>query len=90
MVTKIVDKKGRVTLGTHLAGRTVILDDTDPNQIVITLARVIPERETWLYNNPEALNSLRAGLAQAADGQLIRNGPDLAADAELAAQMQDP
>ena len=89
MVTKLVDKKGRVSLGTHLAGRTVILDDTNPNQIVITLARVIPEREAWLYNNQSALNSVRQGLAQAAEGKLLKAGPDLDADAALIAELDD-
>jgi hypothetical protein len=89
MITKLVDKKGRVALGPQFAGRTVIMDDSNPNQIVITVARVIPEREAWLYENQDALNSVRRGLAQAAAGQLVREGVDLEADAALAAELDD-
>ena len=45
MNTKIVDKKGRLMLGTALAGRMVIVDDSDPDNIVISPAvKAIPKK----------------------------------------------
>lgn len=63
-------------LGTHLAGHLVIVDNSDPNRIVITPAVPVPAREAWLYENPEVLASVRAGLTQAAAGE-FSDPPDL-------------
>lgn len=71
MNVKIVDSKGRVYLGSQFAGRMVIIDDTDPGQIIITPAVAIPAREAWLYENKKALDLVRKGLAQAAAGELV-------------------
>src|SRR5579862_2605 len=45
VTTKLVDSKGRLMLGNRLAGRMVIIDDSDPEHIVITPAVAIPECE---------------------------------------------
>jgi hypothetical protein len=75
--TKALDSKGRLVLGKRFAGRTVIIDDSDPARIVVTLAVVIPEREAWLYRNPQALRSVRKGLTEAKNGQFVPDPPDL-------------
>ena len=62
MTTKTADSKGRVTLGERFANRTVIIEDIDETEVRVTLARVIPEREAWLYENDKALTSLRSGF----------------------------
>ena len=82
MTTKVVDSKGRITLGSKFVGRTVIVDDSDPEKIVITPAVVIPEREAWLYAIPTALNSVRKGLAQAKAGKFSKQVPDVSKDAK--------
>jgi len=86
MVTKLVDSKGRLMLGSRLAGRMVLVDDTNADCIVITPAVAIPECEAWLYQSEEALNRVRAGLQQARDG-VFSAPPDLDADAALADQL---
>lgn len=55
--------------------RTVIVEEHG-DEVVVKLARVIPEREAWLYQNPKALASVRRGLEQAREGRLTK-GPDL-------------
>ncbi|MCC6580716.1 MAG: hypothetical protein IT440_09760, partial [Phycisphaeraceae bacterium] len=55
MVTKTADAKGRITLDDKFANRTVIVEEIDETEVRITLARVVPEREAWLYENPKAL-----------------------------------
>lgn len=47
---------------------------------VLRLARVIPEREAWLYENPNALASVRRGLEQARKGMVAKTPPDLKAE----------
>jgi hypothetical protein len=89
VVTKVVDSKGRLALGSRFVGRTVIVDDSDPNKIVITPAVVIPESEAWLYQNTKALASVRAGLDQASQRQFASDIPDLDGDSGLAAKMKD-
>lgn len=37
--------------------------------------RTVPERERWLYENPEALEKVRVGLAQAARGDIHHLAP---------------
>lgn len=87
MTTKVVDSKGRISLGSQFAGRTVIVDESDPEKIVITPAVVIPEREAWLFKNKKALDSVRRGLDQAAKRQFSKKPPNLEADERLIADM---
>jgi hypothetical protein len=55
---------------------------------VLHLARVIPEREAWLYENSTALAAVRRGLKQARSGKLS-DGPDLSKAASLAEKLED-
>ena len=57
-----------MTLGGHFASRAVIVDYRIDDEVIVRLARVIPEREVWLYKNPKALASVRRGLDQARKG----------------------
>jgi hypothetical protein len=87
MVTKTTDSKGRVSLGNRFANKTVIIRESDPTEVVISLARIIPEREAWLYENAEAKAAVYQGLAQARAGQFAATPPDLEADEAIAVQM---
>jgi hypothetical protein len=84
----MTDQKGRVGLGGRFANRAVILETLSENEVVIRLARVIPESEGWLYENAEALAAVRTGLTQARAGTVTR-GPDLNADARTVDQLED-
>jgi hypothetical protein len=86
---KSTDSKGRVTLGGHFANRAVIVEHRSDDEVIVRLARVIPEREAWLYENPKALASVRRGLDQARKGKVTKNPPDLKAAAKLAEQLED-
>ncbi len=89
MSTKTADSKGRISLGSRFANQTVIVEDVDPTEVRVTLARVIPQRELWLYKNPKAKASVLRGLAQAKAGKKAKSPPDLATDARLAEQLDD-
>ncbi len=88
-LTKTTDAKGRVTLGQRFANKTVIIRDVDATEMVVTIARVIPEREAWLHENKVAKGLVMTGLQQAAAGQFSDSPPDLDADAELADALEE-
>jgi hypothetical protein len=85
--TKNTDSKGRLTLGEAFANRTVIVEQRG-SELVLHLARVIPEGEAWLYDNPTALGAVRRGLKQARSRKLS-DGPDLGKAAKLAKKLGD-
>jgi hypothetical protein len=87
-MTKTTDNKGRVALGGGFANRAVIIEQLSETEVVVKLARVIPEREAWLYENKKALTAVRNGLAQARAGK-VTAGPDMKGDADLARQLED-
>jgi hypothetical protein len=89
ILTKNVDSKGRLTLGDVFANHTVLVEQHGEGEVLVKLARVIPAREAWLYENAEALTAVRRGLKQAAEGRLTRKGPDLTRAAALARQLKD-
>ena len=83
---KNADSKGRVTVGDRFANRAVIVEQRSEDEVVVRLARVIPEREAWLYENPEAWASVRRGLDQARKGEVAKNPPDMKEAVKLAAR----
>jgi hypothetical protein len=89
MTTKTADSKGRIALGSRFANRTVIVEELDDSEVRITLAQVIPEKEAWLYQNPESLDGVRRGLAQAKRREFSAAPPDLRKDAQLAKRTGD-
>lgn len=87
--TKTADAKGRVTLGAKFARRTVLVTPVSDTEVLVTLARVIPEREQWLFKNKKALASVLRGIAQAKARKFSKNPPNLAADAKFADSIPD-
>lgn len=78
-----------MTLGGHFANPAVIVEHRGDDEVIVRLARVIPEREVWLYVNPKALASVRRGLDQARKGNFTKSPPDLKAAAKLAEQLEE-
>ena len=85
--TKQADDRGRVSLGSAYANCTFLVENAG-DRIVIRPARVIPEREAWLYENRDALDRVREGLAQARDRKFAK-GPSLDEARRLAENMHD-
>ena len=87
--TKTTDAKGRVALGQRFANKTVIIREVDATEVLVTIARVIPEREAWLHENELAKGRVLTGLRQAQAGQFSGSPPDLDADAALADALEE-
>jgi hypothetical protein len=82
MITKTVDKRGRIVLGRQFANTTVVVDESDANRIVIIPAKVLPAQEKWLYQNKKAAESVLKGVQQARTGKFAKKPPDIDADPE--------
>jgi hypothetical protein len=68
------DAKKRVVLPKLqvLEGATYHIYSNSIGQIVLDPQVTIPASEAWLFNNPDALASVRRGLADAAQGRASR------------------
>lgn len=65
------DKKGRITLGPLLRGASSVRVSVDEqSRIVLEPYAEVPLREAWLYENADALESVRQGLRESANGDL--------------------
>ena len=87
--TKNVDSKGRIALGREFANQTAIVQYQGDGEILIRLARVIPEKEAWLYQNERALALVRQGLDEAQRGEFSTKAPDLQESFSFAEQIPD-
>lgn len=76
---KQVDDRGRISLGQKFANKMVQVQQRD-GDVLITMGRFVPEREAWLYENPQALEMVRRGLKESIEGAEPAPPPDLAAD----------
>ncbi len=64
-----VDTSGRISLGRERAGEQYEAKEGRDGVIVLTPVAVIPKRELWIHNNPEAKASVLRGLEQSARGE---------------------
>ena len=60
------DEKGRVLLGRDFSGKRYRISISANGEILLTPVVLMPERDVWLYKNPEALAMFHQGLAEAA------------------------
>ena len=61
LVAKQVGVSGQISLGKEYAGRTVLIDSSEPGVWVIKTAQTIPDSELWLHQ-PEASARLDRAL----------------------------
>jgi hypothetical protein len=67
------DAKGRVSLGKLAEGVELFEVEKDgEGRIILTPQATIPQREAWLYRNPEALAGVKRGLEDAAAGRVSK------------------
>jgi len=66
------DAKKRVSLGGALLGTSAFnIYKNALGQIVLDPVKAVPASEMWLYENPKALASVKNGLKEAGEGNLI-------------------
>ncbi len=59
---KRIGASGQISLGKEYAGRTVLVESTEPGVWVIKTAQTIPDSELWLHQ-PQAAARLDRALA---------------------------
>ncbi len=62
--------QGLINLGQTAKARCYRVWTNDAGQILLDPVP-LPEREQWLWNNPEALESVQRGLEQSARGEQV-------------------
>jgi hypothetical protein len=69
------DAKKRLSLGEALSGATAYNIYRNPlGQIVLDPVKAVPASETWLYENAQALASVKRGLRESAEGKSVYRG----------------
>ncbi len=63
------DSRGRLTLGQVAKAKSYRVMVNDAGQILLDPVVSIPERELWLWQNPDALASVQRGIQQSAAGE---------------------
>jgi hypothetical protein len=69
------DSKKRLSLGEALVSSTAFnVYRNTLGQLFLDPVKTIPASEMWLYENPEALASVKQGLRESAEGKRIYRG----------------
>lgn len=69
------DAKGRIALGALARGVSSFQATVDSEgRIILEPFAEIPAREKWLFDNKDALNAVREGIAQSAAGKTRSRG----------------
>jgi hypothetical protein len=69
------DAKGRITLGKLADGVSSFRGHREKDGSIVLRPYVeIPASEHWIFKDPEALASLKRGLAESAAGRVVSRG----------------
>jgi hypothetical protein len=69
------DAKKRLSLGEALRGATAYnIYANSLGQLILDPVKTVPASEMWLYENPEALASVKQGLRESAEGKSVYRG----------------
>lgn len=69
------DAKKRLSLGAALSDATAYNIYRNPlGQLILDPVKAIPASEMWLYENPQALASVKQGLRESAEGKRVYRG----------------
>ncbi|MBS1721144.1 MAG: hypothetical protein JST35_11920 [Armatimonadetes bacterium] len=68
------DAQGRIIIGKEHADDTFAIERLDNGDILLRPVVVIHKQEAWLFANPEAMESVKRGLQQAAEGNVSSLG----------------
>ncbi len=69
------DAKKRLSLGEALCGATAYnIYRNALGQLILDPVRAVPASEMWLYENPQALASVKQGLRESAKGKTVYRG----------------
>jgi hypothetical protein len=64
------DAAGRITIGKENKDKLYAVQPQANGDILLSPVVIRHEREAWLFDNPEALESVKRGLEQSARGEI--------------------
>ena len=64
------DGRGRISLGMVASGKNYRVMINEMGQILLDPVIAVPEREAWLWQNPEAISSVQRGIQESEEGEL--------------------
>jgi hypothetical protein len=64
------DARGRITVGNEVSEKQFRVLMNGEGQILLDPVVVIPEREAWLLNNPQAVMAIHRGVEQSRRGEV--------------------
>ena len=67
---RLLKKPVQMKIGDETQEKTYRVLKSDRGQFLLSPIEQIPDRELWLWQNPEALNSVLRGIEQAAAGEV--------------------
>ena len=69
------DAKKRLSLGEALRGATAYnIYSNALGQVILDPVKTVPASEMWLYENAQALASVKQGLRESAEGKTVYRG----------------
>ncbi|MFW5697852.1 MAG: hypothetical protein ACOCX1_04770 [Fimbriimonadaceae bacterium] len=68
--TKLADGKGRLALGSEVAGKYFQIEPQPDGTILLRPMALIPEDEAWIYEDKRVYEKLKRGNQQAEKGQV--------------------
>jgi len=73
IATRTIDDRNRLTLGELSKGsRRVRIYKNDRGEVLLRPVVEIPASEAWLFQNQEALESVKKGLKDASEGKISK------------------
>ncbi len=89
METKTADSRGRINLGKEFANKTFVFEKIGETEMRLELARVIPEREIWLYDNPETKEAVLGALERLKSGRFAASPPNIDVEEPWMQELED-
>ena len=75
--TRTIDDRNRLTLGELLKGsKRVRLYKNNRGEVLVQPVVEIPASELWLFQDKEALENVKKGLKDEAEGRISKLSPD--------------
>ena len=75
--TRTIDERNRLTVGEILKGcKRIRLYRNESGEVLLQPIAEIPASELWLFQNPDAISDVRAGLRDAVQGNVSRLDPE--------------
>ncbi|WP_299489711.1 hypothetical protein [Acaryochloris sp. IP29b_bin.137] len=68
------DNRGRISLGMTASGKNYRVLMNEAGQILLDPVVPVPEQELWLWNNPDAIATVRQGMQDVAQGEIHKLG----------------